>query len=380
MKKVVLLFLIFVGLFVYLQWGNNPYMPLQKGVFSDALYNPIHKLPPMNTIPTPPNKSPPLFLTPSMYRNLPKNWDWRKTGLLLDARNQGKCGGCWAFATTSMLGDRISVGLHKLTGKHKWKYNLSVQNLLSCITEESALEGCNGAQTVEDATWALCKTYSYYSKNDPAHLHPLKGSGGTYKGCTYPYMDSNGSLVPCLDNYKCTKDTSKCKQLTELVNGLKRQRKYYFNSHAVHRLGFYSLDPQGKAHMTDAQMKKTILTIKASIYHFGPVVSGMIVFQDFALHRCGVYIPDPKTGVAGGHALEIVGWGTADSENKKDYWICKNSWGALWGDEGYWKHYMYDRLTGILANAVDAHVEEDNLKDILKTTNFKCCYADVIKQ
>ena len=339
------------------------------------LYNPTFKLPNMNTIVGPPVNSPKLFLTPDMYKNLPKKWDWRDTGLLLAVRNQGSCGSCWAFASTSMLGDRISVGLHKLTGKHKWRFNMSVQNLISCITNDSGLMGCKGAQTVEDAAKALCETYKYMDSKGKE----LIAKGGSYKGCTYPYMDENREPIPCLETYKCTEDTMHCKEMMEVVNGIKKQRKYFFNTDSVHMLGSFDLDSEGKPHMSKDQIKKTVLTIKASIYHFGPVITGILVFNGFALHRCGVYVPNPKTGVAGGHAIEIVGWGT-DIHSGIDYWICKNSWGTPWGEEGYWRHYMYDTVTGILPNAIDAHVETDNLKNIIKTTQFDCCYSDMVHE
>jgi C1A family cysteine protease len=54
---------------------------------------------------------------------LPTEFSWRKKGGEMieqgGLRDQGKCGGCWAFATVSALGDRYAL-----------KYNLLIQVLL----------------------------------------------------------------------------------------------------------------------------------------------------------------------------------------------------------------------------------------------------------
>ena len=77
-----------------------------------------------------------------------------------------------------------------------------------------------------------------------------------------------------------------------------------------------------------------------NILRWGPVVMGFIMFERFIRDYDGLSIfcatSDDKPIGDGevGHAVRVVGWG---EENKIPYWICANSWGIHWGENGYFK-------------------------------------------
>jgi len=63
----------------------------------------------------------------------------------------------------------------------------------------------------------------------------------------------------------------------------------------------------------------------------GPLLARFDVYSDFFSYRSGVYHHTSGSYV-GGHAIAIVGYDSVER-----YWIVKNSWGASWGESGYFR-------------------------------------------
>lgn len=78
--------------------------------------------------------------------------------------------------------------------------------------------------------------------------------------------------------------------------------------------------------------------MKAAVAQVGPISVAIDASDDwFSLYGGGVYYNEKCKNAAPDeldHAVLVVGYGT---EEGKDYWIVKNSWGLYWGEDGYIK-------------------------------------------
>lgn len=106
-----------------------------------------------------------------------------------------------------------------------------------------------------------------------------------------------------------------------------------------------------------------INSIKNALIDYGPVVAFINVYKDFRFYRKGVY--EHRWGrLDGGHWITIVGY-----DNEQECWICKNSWGKNWGENGWFqirygeckieKHAIY--LKGVYGNFPFIFVDDDNV-------------------
>lgn len=75
--------------------------------------------------------------------------------------------------------------------------------------------------------------------------------------------------------------------------------------------------------------------LKDAVTNIGPIAVGIDGLRDaIRFVKKGVYF-DPLCTDDVTHAVLLVGYGT--TPEGIEYWLCKNSWGADWGDEGYVK-------------------------------------------
>lgn len=73
----------------------------------------------------------------------------------------------------------------------------------------------------------------------------------------------------------------------------------------------------------------TFDNIKNALLQYGPLVTSLEVYEDFYAYDGGIY-SHVSGEYVGRHCVTLVGY-----NNEKGYWICKNSWGNQWGENGW---------------------------------------------
>jgi len=230
---------------------------------------------------------------------LPINFDWRTQGaggssLLTETLNQHipqYCGSCWAHGSMSSVADRI-----KILRKGRWPdHRLAIQYLLNCGSDAGSCHGGSAAGAFKFAQGGIPEyTCLAYDATDD-DCTPIN----TCRTCVGP--PGQGTCSP-VANYT----------------------SFYVDEFS---------DIQG------------VSNIMAEIYARGPVAAGIdaTVLETYTGGIITATQPANEN-----HIVALVGWGT---ENGTDYWIGRNSWGAYWGEQGFFR----------LIRGVDALGIEDNV-------------------
>mmetsp|Transcript_60892 Transcript_60892/g.145127 ORF Transcript_60892/g.145127 Transcript_60892/m.145127 type:complete len:680 (+) Transcript_60892:88-2127(+) len=249
-------------------------------------------------------------------------------------RNQGSCGSCWAFATTSVVQHRACIfdcevngrcdDSNAMIGRH-----VSVQHVMGCATDSK--KGCQGG-------WAH-NAYAAMQEKVAFEYHvPYRCGGGdiadSFQGaslrCTaWPWATPLEQCPVEQDDVKVT--------------------SYY-------RLG---VTPGNAAAL-----------IAAELVARGPVAVDFCVVGNFfsywSRNPTRIYVEADGCGEGirsvGGHMVLLTGFGVAEQNSQQvPYWLAQNSWSAGWGDRGFFRVQRGVNLCGIetIASAVTVTVAAD---------------------
>eukprot|EP00937_MAST-01D_sp_MAST-1D-sp2_P006676 g6676.t1 len=245
--------------------------------------------------------------------------DWRTKApqctTISKVLDQSACGSCWAFAATETYEDRRCVA----TGEDA---ELSTQDAAGCCTGFAcgASHGCKGGQPTAALNW-MAKN-GLVSGGDFSTV----GKGASCK----PYQ-----LAPCAHHVPATPSMPACGAVDTIHCTTNCSETAYGTPYS-----------QDKSSGGTARACNTIDTMLAALQK-GPISATFTVMEDFPAYKSGVYSHTTAKAL-GGHAVEIVGYGT---EGGKNYWLVKNSWNDKWGDNGFFKILRGKNECGIEQNA-----------------------------
>ncbi|CRG95402.1 serine repeat antigen, putative [Plasmodium gallinaceum] len=228
--------------------------------------------------------------------------------------NQGKCGNCWAFASSTVISAyrcRKDLGFAEPSVKYvtlcKNKYNNNGIDLFGHYNDNICKEGGHIVfflNTVE-------KTGMLPTSHDVPYYAPLKSS-------------------------ECPKSKSSWSNIWDQVNLFDKIYNGYMY-HGFLKISFGDYVEQGKT-------TELINIIKDYIIDQGALFVSMTITEKLSFDHDGEKVMiSCQHNETPDHALALIGFGDyiMPSGKKSSYWLIRNSWGAHWGDKGNFKLDVY---------------------------------------
>ncbi|KAK7813196.1 hypothetical protein U0070_005101 [Myodes glareolus] len=241
---------------------------------------------------------------------VPPSCDWRKAkNIISSIKNQENCGCCWAMAAA----DNIEALWHI---KHNQFVEVSVQELLDC---DRCGNGCQGG-FVWDAYMTVLNNSGLASKKD----YPFQGRPSP-RGC----LAKKYKKVAWIQDFTMLKSNEQgMVRVDTVIAG-------YLATHGPITVTINMKLLQG--------YQKGV--IKATHTNCDPQhVDHSVLLVGFGRDKEGI-----QSGTVSSQAHKPRRW--------VPYWILKNSWGAEWGEKGYFRLYRGNNGCGITKYPITAHVD-----------------------
>lgn len=217
---------------------------------------------------------------------LPTSFDWRAyngKNYMTSIKNQGQCGSCWAFAAVGVVEADLNIA-NSRTGD---TYNFSEQYLVSdCLNGNS----CCGGHSYTAFGYMIAQ--------------------GIPDDACMPYVD--GVSTGCSCNYSCANCTYKGDNCSD---------RSCSNRCANYATRLIKIESYQYAGSDEA-------AIQTALVYQGPLTA--YIRMDGSFDSSGRYVCGTDAPI--NHAVVLVGYNNAGG-----YWIVKNSWGATWNGDGYFK-------------------------------------------
>ena len=237
---------------------------------------------------------------------LPLTVDWRTAvpPVLTAVKHQGACGSCWAHPAAKSM-ESMSA---RLTGMLPV---LSVGQINSCTPESYGCQGCDGGLAV--GAW------SYLMNSSVQRPDVLKS---VTENWAYPIPVKDWFFDDQPQGYT----TSACANTAD--NWKTPATSWFAELTAVGVSGYGIVDCNNATGGPIAQK---------AIRDIGPQ-SIAIAAGNWQWYESGVFQNTDKNGQDNewevDHAVQLVGYGY-DKELDQNYWIVRNSWSTLWGEDGF---------------------------------------------
>jgi len=136
--------------------------------------------------------------------------------------------------------------------------------------------------------------------------------------------------------------------------------------------------PNWYSRLVTVENTGTVITandLKQKITEYGPVVTGMYVYEDFQSYTGGIYEHVWGKRISG-HTICIIGY-----NDDPGYWICKNSWGDGWGEDGFFRmkygECNIDEYIAYYMQGVSGNIQPYKPNNITPVDGAKDCELNV---